>query len=99
MAFVILAAIAYAAFALVVHFNQRRLLYPAPKTGDEPVVEGATLTRVRGPSGRTVYALHLPAPKNAPTIVHFHGNGEELADLVPMAWSFRRAKLGFFAVE
>lgn len=62
-------------------------------------MEGSTLTRVQGPSGRTVFAFHVPAPSGGRTIVHFHGNGEELADLVPLAWSFRRAGLGFYAVE
>ncbi len=80
-------------------WGQRRLVFPAPKTGDEPVMEGSTLTKVQGSSGRTVYAFHVPAPPGGHTVVHFHGNGEELADLVPLAWSFRRAGLGFFAVE
>jgi alpha-beta hydrolase superfamily lysophospholipase len=90
---------AYAVIALAVFLGQRKLLFPAPKTGAKPVMEGSTLKRFQGPSGRTVYAFHVPAPAEGRTVVHFHGNGEELADLVPLAWSFRRAGLGFFAVE
>lgn len=90
---------AYAVIALAVFLGQRKLLFPAPRSGAEPIMEGSTLNRFQGPSGRTVYAFHVPAPPDGRTVVHFHGNGEELADLVPMAWSFRRAGLGFFAVE
>jgi alpha-beta hydrolase superfamily lysophospholipase len=99
MAFVGVVLGAYAALALLMYLGQRRLLYPAPRSGEEPVMEGAELTRVKGPSGRTVHALFVRPPAGAVTIVHFHGNGEELADLVPLAWSVRRAGLGFFAVE
>lgn len=93
-------ALAYAALCLAVWSGQRRLLFPAPTVGEEPRMDDATLTRVTAPSGRTVFALHVPpAKKGAVTVVHFHGNGEELAQLTPLAWSFKRAGLGFFAVE
>ncbi len=93
------AVLAYVLLAGAAYLGQRRLLYPAPKRGETPRMDDATLTRVQAPSGRTVYAFHVPAKREPITIVHFHGNGEELADLVPLAWSFRRAGLGFFAVE
>lgn len=93
-------ALAYGALCLLAYFGQRRLLYPAPRLGEEPRMDDAKLTRVTAPSGRTVFALHVPpAKKHAVTIVHFHGNAEELGQLTPLAWSFRRAGLGFFAVE
>ncbi len=90
---------AYAAFCLFGWYGQRKLLFPAPTSGAKPVMDDAELSEVMGARGRTVYCFHVPAPKGAPTVVHFHGNGEELADLVPLAWAFRRAGLGFFAIE
>lgn len=90
----------YGAITLLAYLGQRRMLFPAPKQGEEPRMDGATMTRVTAPSGRTVYAFYVPPTKKpGVTVVHFHGNGEELAGLVPLAWSFRRAGLGFFAVE
>lgn len=90
---------AYAAFAGVMYLGQRRLLFPAPTRGEEPVIDGATVTQIKGKDGRTVYALFVPPPSGAPTVAHFHGNAEELVDVVPLAWAMRRAGLGFFAVE
>lgn len=93
-------ALVYAALCLAAWFGQRRVLFPASKLGEAPQMDGATLTKVTAPSGRTVYALHVPPKaKGALTIVHFHGNAEEIGQLIPLAWSFRRAGLGFFAVE
>lgn len=92
--------LAYGVLCLLAYFGQRRLLFPASKLGEEPRMDDATLTKVKAPSGRTVFALFVPpAKKHAVTIVHFHGNAEELGQLTPLAWSFRRAGLGFFAVE
>ena len=89
----------YVAAGFLAYALQRRVLFPAPALAVEPQMEGARLTRVTAPNGRTVVALHVPSPPGEATVVHFHGNGEQLADLVPLAWQFRRAKLGFFAVE
>lgn len=93
-------ALAYGALCLAVWSGQRKLVFPAPKRGEEPHMDDAVLTRVTAPSGRTVFALHVPpGKKGAVTVVHFHGNAEELGQLTPLAWSFKRAGLGFFAVE
>ncbi len=90
---------AYAAFAAMAYLGQRKLLYPAPKRGDIPSMQGASLTEIPGQDGRTVRGFFVPPPPGAPTVAHFHGNGEEIGDLVPLAWAFRRSGLGFFAVE
>ncbi len=90
---------AYSVVCAIAYFGQRRLLFPAPTRGDVPKMDGARMTQVKAPDGRTVHAFYVPAPAGAPTLVHFHGNGEELGDLVPLAWAFRRAGLGFYAVE
>jgi pimeloyl-ACP methyl ester carboxylesterase len=89
----------YATLLVVAWLGQASLLYPAPRRPITPELEGATLERIPGPDGRTVYALHVPAPGDAPTLVHFHGNGEELADQVPLLRLLRAHGLGVFAVE
>jgi uncharacterized protein len=89
----------YAAVAAIAWLFQRSMLYPAPRRPVAPDLEGAKLERLAGPEGRTVYALHVPAAQSAPTIVHFHGNGEELADQVPLARALRSLGLGLLAVE
>jgi uncharacterized protein len=89
----------YSTIAAIAFLFQRSVLYPAPRRPVVPELEGATLEQFRGPEGRMVYALHVGATANAPTIVHFHGNGEELADQVPLARSLRGLGLGLFAVE
>lgn len=99
MAIVTTLAGLYAALCAAAYFGQRKILFPAPVTGDSPVMDGARMTETTSSAGRTVYIFHSPAPKGGPTVVHFHGNGEELADLVPLAWAFRRAGIGFFAAE
>lgn len=80
------------------YLGQRALIYPAPRRGIEPQLPGAKLERI-GSEPHTVYALHAPAPDNARTLVHFHGNGEELADVVPLLAAFQRAGLGVYAIE
>jgi hypothetical protein len=62
-------------------------------------MSGATLLRIAGPEGSTVYVLHVPAPPGAPTVVHFHGNGDQLADQVVVARRFQEAGLGFYVME
>lgn len=78
---------------------QRSFMYPAPRDPVEPTLPGSRLHRIAGAEGRTVYALHVPAVPDAPTLVHFHGNGEALADQAPLAAALRRAGLSVFAIE
>ena len=92
-------AAAYLALAVAACAAQRAMLYPAPPVAREPTLAGGALLRIPGPEGSTVYAFHVPAPQGAPTVAHFHGNGEQLADTVWLASSYREAGLGFFAVE
>jgi pimeloyl-ACP methyl ester carboxylesterase len=79
MAVLIGVALAYAGLAAAAFFGQRRLMYPAPADGAEPSASGARLERFRSADGAAVCALYLPAHANRPTIVHFHGNGEDLS--------------------
>ncbi len=74
-------------------------MYPAPFSAIEPRLEGASLERIAGPGGTTVYALYAKAPEKAPTLVHFHGNGEDLAGQAWLVHRLRMAGIGAYAVE
>lgn len=91
--------IAYVGLCVLVFLNQRHIVFPVPPGAREPTLPGATLLRIPGLEGSTVFALYVPAPEGAPTVVHFHGNGEQLADSEWLAQRFQEAGLGFFAVE
>ncbi len=89
----------YASIVLAAFVGQRSILYVPPESHLTPVLRGATLLRLDGPGGAPVFALYLAAPLGAPTVVHFHGNAEQLADTVPLAADYRAAGLGFFSIE
>lgn len=99
MSYLGVAALIYVVVAITACSAQRYALFPAPPGGRTPQLEGATLHRIPGSDGATVYALHVPAPEGAPTLVHFHGNGEDLADVASLAREVRVAGLGVYAVE
>ena len=65
--------------AVALFLLQRRLVFAAPAETVAPAARGATLLSVPSGSGWRVAALHWPAPPGARTVVHFHGNGEQLA--------------------
>jgi fermentation-respiration switch protein FrsA (DUF1100 family) len=90
---------AYALLALGLYVGQRRLIYPARGSGAVPALTGATLETLTASDGSAVHALYARASEGAPTLVHFHGNGEELADLTALVDVFRRRGLGVLAVE
>jgi pimeloyl-ACP methyl ester carboxylesterase len=91
--------VAYAFVALAAFALQRRLIYPVRGSGAAPELSGATLEKLAGKDGRTVHALYAKARADAPTIVHFHGNGEELADMTDFVAVFRARGFGVLAVE
>ena len=99
MQILLVAVSAYAFVALAAFALQRRLIYPARGSGAAPELSGATLEKLSGKDGRTVHALYAKARADAPTIVHFHGNGEELADMTGFVALFRARGFGVLAVE
>jgi uncharacterized protein len=92
------AAGGYAAVIAGTYAIQRQIIYPAPADALRPSVPGGVLHEIPGPH-RIAYALHIPAEGDAPTLVHFHGNGETLADQTDLAAALHRGGLGVFAVE
>lgn len=82
-----------AAFAL-----QRSMLYPAPKAPG-PLPENQGFSRLPLEDGLFADTFYLPAPPGAPTVVHFHGNGEQLLHQVRLGTRLNEWGLGFLAVE
>jgi hypothetical protein len=74
--------------------GQRALIYPAPQPPRSPSAGLGELLRL--PS---TVALWSAPPSAAPVIVHFHGNGEQLADLGRVIAALRAGGSGVLAVE
>lgn len=89
----------YLALCLAGCLAHRSLLYPAPRDGAPEVPPGASLLHARASDGVAVPALHFPAPPGAPTVVHFHGNGETLRTETPFGLALARRGLGVLLVE
>jgi pimeloyl-ACP methyl ester carboxylesterase len=88
----------YVAIAAGACAIQRSMMFPAPPPRDVDTA-GGELLRIPGANGTTVFALHFAAQGGAPTIVYFHGNGEQLADVAPLAAALHESGLGVLAVE
>lgn len=74
--------------------GQRALIYPAPHPARSPPAGLGELLRL--PSTVAVWSAPPPA---GPVIVHFHGNGEQLADLGRVIAALRAGGSGVLAVE
>jgi uncharacterized protein len=89
----------YVVAMLVVMLLQRRLIYRAPAPVAVAAATDARMVRATTATGLPVVALYFPAVGDYATVVHFHGNAEQLADMVPLGRRLHRSGLGFFAVE
>ncbi len=79
--------------------SPRSVLYPAPAPRPiEPDGAGRVVT-FETSEGRTGWALHHEAAPGAPTLVFFHGNGDQVAHLTALGRAFERRGLGFHAIE
>ncbi len=77
---------------------QRSLIFPAPPLLASPVPAGVRELQL-GTAAVPVFARFLPPPEGARVVVHFHANAEVLPDLDSLLEGYRRAGLGFAAVE
>lgn len=76
----------------------RKLVFPAPKPGRSPKSKRGALLEIAHESDAVV-AFHFPSGDGARTIVWFHGNGEQIADVVPVAEAMNATGLGVLLVE
>jgi fermentation-respiration switch protein FrsA (DUF1100 family) len=74
--------------------GQRQLIYPAPRPVRTPDRDLGELLRL--PS---TVALWSPPAGDSPVVVHFHGNGEQLADVRRVIVGLRAGGFGVLAVE
>ncbi|MBS1151082.1 MAG: hypothetical protein H6Q89_2780 [Myxococcaceae bacterium] len=78
----------YVAIAAAAFFFQRAMIFPTPAQAREP--------RVGLVRGDGFVATHLPG---TPTIVHLHGNAEQLSDSDWLAETLALRGFGFYAIE
>lgn len=86
-------AVLYLAICIFMFSMQRALVFPAPK--DLAGAQG--LERVEIPNG--TFALYRLAPGDGPVVVHFHGNGEQVAHLSWLGQGWAEKGCSFVAVE
>lgn len=83
----------YVAIAVLAFVAQRRLLFPAPPTAVTPSASQVI------DLPETVLLFRAPPDPTARVVVHFHGNGEQIAWTQWMADAWQQHGLGFVAVE
>jgi len=87
----------YALICVGAFLGQRGLIYFPPRPPSDAAAARAGIERL--PDEPALEVLHLPAPPDAPTVVHFHGNAEQLWDQRHLGEALRTRGLGFFAIE
>jgi len=88
----------YAALFGAVALGYRSFVFPRTASGLEPALSGTTLLRLDA-GGIPAVALWAAPRGDRAVIVFFHGNGEELVDLVPLARELMDHGLGILFVE
>jgi alpha-beta hydrolase superfamily lysophospholipase len=85
----------YLVAGAAVFLLQRSLIYPAP-TAVGPLPRGYTTDDV---DGVRVVMMHRAASAGLPTVLHFHGNAEQVRDTEHLAEAVAKHGVGFAAVE
>ena len=88
--------IIYALLAVGAHFYSLSVLYQ-PGYGSRSEPEG--MLRIPQPDGGSLAAIYLPNPGAKYTIWFFHGNAEDLGDLVPFLRTMRSQGFAVFAYD
>jgi hypothetical protein len=97
--FVAILALCYLGLMGLAFAVQRSILFPAPRSLLQEPPQRPGFRRLSPPGGPVVDVLHLPAEPGLPTMVHFHGNGEQISDLLELGEALHARGLGFLAVE
>ncbi len=94
-----LVTLGYLGLMMAAFTLQRSMLFPAPLSASKEPHSEAGFRRLTPPGGPVVDVLHLPAGPGEPTLVHFHGNGEQISYLMELGKALRARGVGFLAVE
>jgi len=92
-ALVVVLAVIYLGLCALLFVKQRDFIYPAPT--ERAPVHGTQQVRV---AGATFYEWKR-ADGNGPVVVHFHGNGEQVAYLSWLASQWAEKSVSFAAIE
>jgi fermentation-respiration switch protein FrsA (DUF1100 family) len=104
--FLLCVVVLYAGLVLVA-LAADRFIFPAPWAGYDDAALAAALAR-EAPPGRLVRfrsgeeelaGFHLPNPEARYTLLFSHGNGEDLAGVLPLARAYRQAGYAVFAYD
>lgn len=103
MLIIILSTVAAGYFAILVllYTQQRSMIFPAPENVRSPSYPQAAVITIP-PTAEAAFegkALYLKAPEGGRTLVHFHGNAEQIADMTDMLSLAQGRGMGFFAPE
>jgi uncharacterized protein len=95
----VFAACAYGVIVLGARLLHRRVLYQPPDDAADTLPEGAVLLTARAADGVAVNALEFDAPKSTRTIVHFHGNAENVESNATLAREMKKRGFSVVLVE
>lgn len=96
--FVLVTALLYGAIVGVAALSYRSLVFPAPGRGIMPAAPGAELLE-GDVAGQQRVALFAPPKPGRRLVAYFHGNGEEVGDLTPLATKLVERGAGILFVE
>jgi hypothetical protein len=74
------------------------VVFPAPTQVLYPLLPGGRVVQ-QGEGARAFVALYRPAPEGHPTVVWFHGNGQQIGDLPALLHALSAERLGLYAIE
>jgi alpha-beta hydrolase superfamily lysophospholipase len=89
----------YVGLMVAAWLMQRAVLFPAPQRASKEAIPEPGFRRIELPGKPVVDVFHLPAAPGAPTMVHFHGNGEQISNLRELGRALHSRGVGFMAVE
>jgi uncharacterized protein len=92
--------VSYAAVVVIVYFEQSAILFPAPQQRSElPKINRLIEINVRTADQETLPGWVLPAQGLKPTVLFFHGNGDQINTFAFLAEQFAAKGFGFAAIE
>ncbi len=92
--------ITYVGILAILYFRQDAMLFPSPaERSSPPQISGLTEVTITTPDQETLPGFYLPAQGGKPTILFFHGNGDQINTFAFLAEQFAAQGYGFAAIE